>query len=94
MAIIYKRNKLISYGFNRRTMSRTTVRHTNQTRAWWTIHAEDAALRKAGSRAKGAKMMVARIMKNGTFSNSKPCSNCQFLIERAGMRMEDVTYTE
>lgn len=87
VAIIYRRNKIIAYGFNRRSMSYTTVRHINQRRAWWTIHAEDAALRKAGARAKGSEMLVVRIMKDGSFGNAAPCFTCQFLIGKAGIKL-------
>jgi deoxycytidylate deaminase len=87
IAIIYKRNKIISYGFNRKIMSTTELHHTNQIRAYWTKHAERDALNKAGIRSKGCEMLVIRIKKDMSFGNAKPCYNCQFLIEKAEIKL-------
>jgi deoxycytidylate deaminase len=87
IAIIFKRNRVISYGFNRIVMSRTELHHTGQARAYWTKHAEADALKKAGRRSNGAQMLVVRIKRDGTFGTAKPCFGCQFLIERAEIKL-------
>jgi deoxycytidylate deaminase len=87
IAVIYKRGKIIAYGFNRVIMSKTELHHTNQLKAYWTKHAEQDALKKAGRRSNGAEMLVVRVMKDGSLGFSKPCFNCQFLIERAGIKL-------
>lgn len=49
------------------------------------IHAEMAALAAAGSRAAGASIYIARLLKNGETSNSMPCKKCYGAIKRAGI---------
>ena len=79
VAIITQRNKIVSVGFNRRKFEFTEDGR-------FTYHAEEAALRKAGSRAKNSTMYVFRIKKNGMLGMAKPCSYCQVLIKRHKVR--------
>lgn len=76
IAIIFNRNKIISYGFNTRKF------YTDGT---WTYHAEEQAIKKAGLRAKGAKILVVRIKKDHTYGLARPCKRCNSLINRAGI---------
>lgn len=55
------------------------------------IHAEEAALRALRGQAKGAKIYVARIMKNGKPGLSRPCDRCYRAIKAAGIK--DIIYT-
>lgn len=48
-------------------------------------HAEEVALRRAGSTA-GATIYVARITRSGYTSIAKPCDGCQTLLEEAGIQ--------
>lgn len=41
------------------------------------VHAEIAALNEAGDRAIGSVVYVARIRKDGTPADSKPCKKCE-----------------
>ena len=91
IAIIYKRKKIISYGFNRRVMTTSKNSPINRYSKTFTIHAEDSAIRKAGSRTKGADIMVIRLRKDGSFGNAKPCFDCQYLIDKAGINKRDWT---
>lgn len=81
LAVIFKRTTIISYGFNRKTFcpNRNTKIHR------FTIHAEDAALEKAGNRARGADILVVRFKKDGTSGISKPCKQCELHIRKAGI---------
>jgi len=49
------------------------------------IHAEFAALIAAGKNAKGSKVYVARVMKDGTPALSKPCKKCERYLKRYGV---------
>lgn len=49
------------------------------------VHAEAAVLRKAGARARGGTLYVARLSKRGVATISKPCDRCWELIVEAGV---------
>lgn len=85
LAIIYKRTTIISYGFNRRIMTTSKNEHGNYTKVF-TRHAEESAIRKAGSRCHGANMLVIRLKRDGTFGNAKCCKYCQILINNSGIQ--------
>lgn len=51
-------------------------------------HAEARLARKLDV---GAKVFVARTLKNGTVANARPCENCQRLLRNKGVRI--VHYT-
>jgi deoxycytidylate deaminase len=50
------------------------------------MHAEIAALLVAGSRAYGATVYVARVRKDGTPADSKPCKKCEGQLKRKGVK--------
>lgn len=55
------------------------------------IHAEEAAIRALGGQARGAKIYVARVLKNGEPGLSRPCDRCYKAIMEAGIK--DIIYT-
>jgi deoxycytidylate deaminase len=76
IAFILRRGKVVEVGYNRKRFKGSDV---------WTFHAEEAALRKAGRRAKGAWLIVIRIKKDGTYGLAEPCPRCKVMIGRAGI---------
>lgn len=49
------------------------------------VHAEEAAIAAAGSRAKGATVYVARVGRDGAPAMSKPCKRCERRLARVGV---------
>lgn len=49
------------------------------------VHAEEAAITAAGSRAKGATVYVARVGRDGLPALSKPCKRCERRLARVGV---------
>lgn len=64
---------------------------------WWednavpSIHAEAAAIRRCKGDLTNAILYVCRVNNKGEEKMSKPCDNCQRLIEAAGIRK--IVYT-
>lgn len=56
-----------------------------------TVHAEVAAIRKAGGSLKGATIYVSRVGKSGRTRLSRPCENCMKAIIDAGIK--SIVYT-
>ena len=57
----------------------------DQTQGSWRtshVHAEMAALAEAGDRASGAIVYVARVRKDGSPAESKPCKKCEGILKR------------
>lgn len=79
MAIITKRNTIISVGYNRRRF------HWDGKFTW---HAEEVALTKAGRRANGATIHVIRLMKDGSHLYVLPCKNCANRIYHMGCKIK------
>jgi tRNA(Arg) A34 adenosine deaminase TadA len=81
-AVLIKRGKLVSASTN------IPIREPriNDTGRGCSIHAEAAAIRKAGNKAHGATLIVVRVNKSGKMLPSKPCKSCQGLISRSGIR--------
>lgn len=84
LAIVYKRTKIISFGFNRRIIEKVV-------HPCYSVHAEESALRKAGRRAVGATMYIVRVRRDGTYGLARPCNYCSDIINRSGI--VKVTYT-
>lgn len=92
-AIIVRGNSVIAMGTNTWRNDPAVV-ESDMIEGRGTIfstHAEVAAIKRAGSRAKGATMYVARILACGRHGNSRPCQNCSREIARAGIKK--VVYT-
>jgi pyrimidine deaminase RibD-like protein len=49
------------------------------------VHAEEAAIAAAGTRARGATVYVARVGRDGTPALSKPCKRCERRLARIGV---------
>jgi len=67
---------------------------SDQTTGSWRkshMHAEIAALLSAGSKAYGAIVYVARVHKDGTPADSKPCKKCEGQLKRK--RVKKVIWT-
>ncbi len=79
IAFVVSGNTVISVGYNRKIMPKDGV---------FTVHAEAAALKKAGRRARGATLHSIRIKKDGSYGLAKPCPKCQVLIDRLGMKVK------
>lgn len=83
-AIVLRRNKPIAYGHNKTKTHPRVDKYGH-----YCIHAECDALMKEAS---GDTLLVVRIMKNGTFSCSKPCARCLEFIKDYGIKK--VFYTD
>lgn len=85
-AVLVKRNKVISVGFNKMKT------HTKSNHPFKMIHAEfDAILGCSQEDLDGSDLYVFREYKNGELACAKPCPHCQKLIELSGI--ENVFYT-
>lgn len=75
-AIVVKHGKILgsSYNIYKNDPKYVDFRHSQ-------IHAEVAALKKAGWPTR-ATVYVARVNAKGYFRMSKPCENCQILLDR------------
>jgi deoxycytidylate deaminase len=86
-AIIIKKNRVLSVGYNQsktHSISKDTVVQM--------IHAEMHAILKCqGGALKGAEMIVARARADRKAGLAKPCSVCQGILRRCGIKR--VLYT-
>lgn len=87
--VIVKHGNIISYAINssRNRPSSCTNPETEAGR-----HAEQEAIRRAGTDVEGATLYVARVNRKGTPLLSAPCAACQRVIELSGIKK--VVYTE
>jgi deoxycytidylate deaminase len=77
--ILYK-DSILSVGWNRNKT------HPKSPHPWKYLHAEvDAILRCKSPIPRGAELLVARIGKDGTLRNSRPCPTCMALIVASGI---------
>jgi len=78
-ATIIVRNKILASAYNR-------VGSRSRGCGWSdkTIHAERAAIKRLGdlSRLRGATLIVVRYGKSGELKSSKPCHDCEILLEK------------
>jgi dCMP deaminase len=80
-AVISKKNRIISLGFNQLKTS------PNSPHPFKTLHAEvDALLGNSYQDLKGCVIYVYRETKDGLPANSKPCPTCEFALKRAGIK--------
>lgn len=78
-AVIAYRNHTVSHGWNK------AKTHPKSTHAWKFVHAEMDAIMKARN-CDGADLYVARIGRDGTLRNAKPCPACMALIMASGIK--------
>lgn len=93
-AIIHK-GKVVSYGKNQYKTHPTMIKFSKNPHAIF-LHAEVDAINKAKkvlSREdlSKTKLIVMRILKDGTYANAKPCCGCSKCIEHYGIT--NVIYT-
>jgi len=89
-AVVVKSGRVVGAGFNK-FKNHPDVIPTDLIKIHCSRHAEEVAIREAGSNAKGAILYVARVNKRGIDRNSKPCRECSKLIEKSGIKK--VIYT-
>jgi pyrimidine deaminase RibD-like protein len=84
-AILVKNGEIISEGHNQMRGQASITATAHSWRASF-LHAEEVALKNAGTAANGAVLYVARVGRSGDIRNSKPCVRCASKIARAGVR--------
>ena len=78
-AVVAIGNSILSVGWNK------DKTHPKSPHAWKHVHAEMDAIIKAGKNCEGADLYVARIGRDGTLRNAKPCPACMSLILASGL---------
>ena len=91
-AIIAKRRKVMGVGLNSRK-SHPMMFRFSKTELKICAHAEISAINQAlrnydEEELRGAKIFVARVLKNGLPAMAKPCIHCQSAIENFGLITE------
>lgn len=84
-AVVVKSGRVVGMGWNKRRNHPRVIpegKHKEQC----DHHAEAVAIREAGTNANGSIVFVARVNRNGEDLLSKPCLQCQKLIERSGVK--------
>jgi pyrimidine deaminase RibD-like protein len=89
-AIIVKSGRVVGTGFNRFKNHPHNIPE-ELIKVHCSRHAEEVALREAGSNSRGAILYVARVNRQGIDRNSKPCYIRNELIENSGIKK--VIYT-
>lgn len=90
-AVVVKSGRVLGTGFNKRRNYPNVIpdgKHREQCH----LHAEASAIREAGMNARGGTIFVARISRSGGDLLSKPCDNCQKLIDESGIK--NVVFTK
>lgn len=96
-AALVDKNRVLAYGFNSLKTRASVLKHNGNFHDRTCIHAEVDALRKVHD-ASGLTLYVASLGRGGEVKNSKPCEDCQRLIDRSGLKRiiytnGDGTYT-
>lgn len=92
-ALIIKGGKIVSIGFNNNKYHSIIDKYNNKDYPI-TLHAEMNAILKArakGINIKGSKMLVLRLLSDGSVAIAKPCEVCQRIIKDYGIKR--VKYT-
>lgn len=85
-AVIVKGGRVLGTGWNK-NRNHPKVVSPEHIKSDCSFHAEEVAIKDAGEdNVRGAIIYVARISKSGHDRNSKPCSKCELLIERSGIK--------
>lgn len=88
--VIVKGGRVLGTGWNK-NRNHPTIVSPEHIKTECSYHAEEVAIREAGSNAKGAIIYVARVNKQGKDRDSKPCPKCSMLIEKVGIKR--IVYT-
>lgn len=89
-AVVVKSGRVVGVGYNK-FKNHPDVVPESLIKVHCSRHAEEVAIREAGSNAKGAILYVARVNNQGLDRNSKPCVVCSKLIKKSGIKK--VIYT-
>ena len=89
-AVVVKSGRVVGAGFNK-FKNHPDVVPESLIKVHCSRHAEEVAIREAGTNAKGAILYVARVNNQGIDRNSKPCIVCAKLIKKSGIKK--VIYT-
>lgn len=89
-AVVVKGGRVLGAGWNKDRNSPTII-DPDRIKQDCSYHAEEVAIREAGTNLKGAVIYVARVNKQGKDRDSQPCTKCSGLIEEAGIKR--VIYT-
>lgn len=84
-AVIVKKNKIISIGFNKKKT------HTKSNHPWKGLHAEVCAIIKTKKDLIGCTIYVYRETKLGRLATAKPCPSCFLAIKKTGIK--EICYT-
>ena len=80
-AVVIRKNKLISFGFN------SLKTHTKSPHLWKSTHAEFSAIKGINKeQLEGASILVFREQRDGTMANARPCASCLKLIINSGIK--------
>lgn len=79
-AVVVRGGSLVGRGCNRYRNNPAVVHYHGVS-----YHAEDVALRKAGSKAMGGTIYVARLTTGGNLGLAKPCQRCQAMLTEFGI---------
>lgn len=90
-AIVVKSGRVLGTGYNKDKNNPMQV-SPEHIKTHCSRHAEVEAIRDAGFDVGGAILYVARVNRQGTALNSKPCKYCQAVIEST--QIKKVIYTE
>lgn len=89
-AIVVKNGQIVGVGVNS-TRGIASVKKSEESWRSSYVHAEEVAIQAAGKKANGATLYVARVNRSGFPRLSEPCSRCEGVIARSGVRR--VVYT-
>lgn len=84
-AALVAKNKVVAYGFNSLKTRASVLKHNGNFHDRTCTHAEVDALRKVKD-ATGLTLYIASLGRGGNIKNSKPCEDCQRLINRSGLK--------
>ena len=92
-AVVVKSGRVVGTGYNRYKNHPLFISEEH-IKMHSSRHAEQVAIKEAGSNAKGATLYVARVNNQGIDRNSKPCRICQRLIKESGIKRVIFTMEE
>ena len=89
-AVVVKGGRVLGTGWNK-DRNHPLIVSPEHIKTDCSYHAEEVAIREAGSNLKGAVIYVARVNKHGKDRDSMPCFKCASLIREAGIKK--IVYT-
>jgi deoxycytidylate deaminase len=89
-AVVVKSGRVVGTGYNR-NRNHPRIVSPEHIKTDCSFHAEEIAIREAGDNSRGAIIYVARVNRQGSDRDSKPCPRCVSLIQEVGIKR--VIYT-